>query len=209
MAEQDDLKNLLWMFRDRAPAAEPGPVRLDAVQETYHPEKNSRNPYLKRAIAPAAVGREETGEKGKAEVRMLSGQEGYQVTPSNRDTPFFRRNLEHPAPPPVAGARYLEPERMPGDPYKLPWLIHDFFQAILARLQTHPGEFDALVEELTDLFDENKVKIRLYEAYHTFDDWDDLMETLGEVSHYPSPETFDLFCSALFTYYELVHPPGE
>jgi hypothetical protein len=33
------------------------------------------------------------------------------------------------------------------------------------------------------------------------------METLTEIGRYPAPETFDLFCSALFAYHDLAFPP--
>lgn len=67
--------------------------------------------------------------------------------------------------------------------------------------------FEAVVNELLGMLRENNVNIRLYEAYYSFRDWEQLMETLEEIGQYPAPETFDLFCSALLTYYELVYPP--
>jgi hypothetical protein len=209
MAEKDEIKKLLWMFREPTPAAKPGEVDLDPVDEIYHLQQNTRNPYLKRAIAPAVRKLERSPEDLQKLVRVFSGQEGYEVTPSNQDTPYLRRSLSHPSPPPAAQPKYLDPNAMPGDTYKLPWLINDFFKSVLARLKANPGEFDGIVEELVDLFNENRITIKLYEAYYTFRDWDHLMETLEEVSRYPSPETFDLFCSALFAYYELVYPPEE
>ena len=210
MAEYDEIKKMLWMFRHEPPETEPGKVNADPVDAIYHLQKNTRNPYLQRAIAP------ETPQKQKSEaelgrlVRMFTGRVGYELAPSNWDAPFLRRDLSHPPPPPTARHEYLNPEKLSGDAYKLPWMVHEFFASTLKRLKDNPGEFDGVVEELVELFHENQIRIRLYEAYYAFRDWDHLMDTLEEVSRYPSPETFDLFCSALLTYYELVYPPeGE
>lgn len=209
MADKDEIRKLLWMFRQPAPAAKPAEVDLDPVDEIYHLQQNTRNPYLQRAIAPTARKLERSPEELQKLVRVFSDQEGYEVAPSNQDTPYYRRTLSHPAPPPATQPRYLDPNAMPGDTYKLPWLINDFFKGVLSRLRANPGEFATIVEELVDLFNENRITIKLYEAYQTFRDWDHLMETLEEVARYPSPETFDLFCSALFSYYELAFPPDE
>jgi hypothetical protein len=35
------------------------------------------------------------------------------------------------------------------------------------------------------------------------------LETLDEIARFPSVETFDLFCSALFVYHDLVYGPGS
>ena len=209
MAENEELKKLLWMFRLHPPEAEPGEVRVDPVDAIYHLQKNTRNPYLKRAIAPLTQKREDAAEPGKSRVRKSAALPAYEVSPANLDAPFLRRSLTHPAPPPATKREYLDPDKLSGDAEKLPWMIYEFFRSILSRLREDPGEFDAVVQELIALFRDSGVKIKLYEAYYNFENWDQLLDTLDEVSHYPSPETFDLFCSALLTYYELVYPPEE
>ena len=49
-------------------------------------------------------------------------------------------------------------------------------------------------------------RVRVPEAFRAMEDWDQLMDTLDEISRYPAPETFDLFCGALLAYHELVEP---
>lgn len=205
----DDVKKLLWMFRHETPEVEPGKIDVDPIDAIYHLRKNTRNPYLQRTIAPQKPQQGKSGEELDKLARMFSGRAGYEVTPSNRESPHLRRDLSHPPPPQAARREYLEPEKLTGDSYKLPWLIHDFFESTLERLNDNPVEFDAVVEELAALFQENNIRIRLYEAYYSFQDWNHLIDTLKEISQYPSPETFDLFCSALLTYYELVYPPED
>ena len=205
----DEVKKMLWMFRHQSPDVEPGNIDVDPVDAIYHLQKNTRNPYLQRTIAPQTPQRKKSGEELDKLGQMISGRAGYELAPSNLVTAHLRRELSHPSPPPALRGEYLDPEKLTGDTYKLPWLIHDFFHSILSRLKENPAQFDAVVEELVALFHDNNIRIRLYEAYHTFRDWSHLMDTLEEVSQYPSPETFDLFCSALLTYYELVYPPED
>ncbi|MCZ6556257.1 MAG: hypothetical protein O7A69_00595 [SAR324 cluster bacterium] len=209
MAENKELEKLLWMFRQHSPDTRPVDVRLDPVDAIYHLRKNTRNPYLQRAIAPETRKREKSAPDAKGGVRKPAGLAAYEVAPRNQDTPFLRRSLNHPQPPATARREFQEPGKLNGDSDKLPWMIHEFYQSILTRLRENPKNFDAVVEELLDLFHENSIKIKLYEAYYTFQNWDQMMDTLEEVSQYPSPETFDLFCSALLTYYELVYPPEQ
>jgi hypothetical protein len=175
--------------------------------------KNSRNPFRKRAIAPgprplegpAATGASRsTGELTRL-VKFFADAKRYQVAPGNRAEPFQRRQLKHPPPVPARDPRYLEPRRLRGDPQQLPFLVDEFFDSTLARLRAEPRSFDTVIQELTALFREHGITLRVYEAYHALEDWDDLMETLEEIARYPSVETFDLFCSALLAYHDLVH----
>lgn len=98
---------------------------------------------------------------------------------------------------------------MPGDKYRTPWAVDDFFRSILERLRANPAEFAPAVEELMRLFKEHKVQPRLYQAYYTLESWDDLMATLEEIARYPAVETFDLFCGALLAYYDMAFPADE
>lgn len=209
MADKERPRKELWMFRERAPVQASEGVDFDPVDAIYHLRRNTRNPYLQRAIAPAA----DRGGRSDAELAQLARtmirNGAYRAGPANAQEPLSRRSLPHPTPPAAGRQGYQEPAKLPGDFAKLPWLIHDFFQNVLGRLRSRPADFDLVVNDLLELFRENKIKVVLYEAYYGFRDWEHLMETLEEISQYPGPETFDLFCSALFTYYELVYPPEE
>ena len=181
-------------------------VAFDPSDAIYHLYRQTRNPYLERAIAPSARKLERSSADLQRLFRFFHRHHRYAVAPANAEAPYARRGLEHPAPVPGTDARYLGPERLPGDLRRLPWMVAVFFRAVLERLRARPGEFRLVVEELLQQFRDDGIRIKLYEAYQTFADWDDLLRTLEEIARYPAPETFDLFCSALFSYYELAYP---
>ena len=194
------------MFR-QVQTPPPREVAFDPSDAIYHLYRQTRNPYLERALAPAA----RKLERSRADLQRLFrffGQHGhYALEPGQAEAPYQRRNLPH-APPPPGRAAYVGPDQLPGDLRRLPWMVELFFEAILMRLREHPGEFKTVVEELLQEFQEDGLRIKIYEAYQTFQDWDDLMRTLEEIARFPAPDTFDLFCSALFAYYELAYPAG-
>jgi hypothetical protein len=193
------------MFR-RSPSVQ-GSAETDPANAIYRLFKNTRNPFVQRAIAPQPEKADRTERELTDLSRMLAAQQLYHVGPANQATPFRRRQLKHPEPPPSHEQRYLEPARLAGHLGRLPFQIDEFFQAVLARLQADPNDFFTVIDDLTRLFRNNNIRIKIYEAYRELQDWDDLMDTLAEIAHYPSLETFDLFCSALLAYYDLVNPP--
>jgi hypothetical protein len=209
MADQDpSSRGLLWMFR-RAPAdGEAGSASLDPSGSLYTLFKNTRNPFLKRAIAPGpqATGRS-AGELALL-VRFLGDGQPYVAAPLNRADPYRRRQLRHAAPPPVRNPRFQEPAGLPGEAQRLPLLVDDFFRSVLDRLRADPQSFDDAVQDLAARLQEHGITLRIYAAYQSLEDWDDLIETLGEIARFPSVETFDLFCGALLAYHDLVYGPG-
>jgi hypothetical protein len=198
-------QNLLWMFRQAA-GPQPREVAFDPSDAIYHLYRQTRNPYLERALAPAARKLERSPADLQRLFRFFRRQERYALGPANAEAPYGRRGLPHPAPPPRTDAGYVLPGRLPGDVRRLPWMVDLFFRAILHRLGERPGEFRAVVEDLLVQFREDGIRIKIYDAYQTFRDWNDLLGTLEEIARYPAPDTFDLFCSALFAYYELAYP---
>lgn len=205
MAADDHGHGLLWMFRRSGAGL--GSAEADPDNAIYRLFKNTRNPFVQRAIAPRPVKTERTPQELASLAGMLRTQRIYRVGPGGDTTPFRRRDLKHPPPGPAREPRYMEPARLTGDLRRLPFWIDDFFQSVLARLREDPSSFFAVIQELTELLRANNVRIRVYEAYRELQDWDDLMDTLTEIARYPSLETFDLFCSALLAYYDLVNPP--
>ena len=193
------------MFR-QSTAAQAREVAFDPSDAIYHLYRQTRNPYLERTIAPAARKLERTPQDLQRLFRFFHQHARYGVGPANAGLPFQRRGLEHPPPPQQADRAYVGPERLPGDLRRLPWMVQIFFRAVLKRLRDQPSAFKIVVEDLLTQFREEGIRLKLYDAYQTFRDWDDLMATLDEIARYPAPETFDLFCSALFTYYELAFP---
>lgn len=209
MADQEPSRGLLWMFRRKTPD---GDAALDPSRSLYTLFKNSRNPFLQRAVAPArrpagSAGQPVARSAGELSrlVKFLAHPKQYRVAPLNQAEPFQRRQLKHPPTASGRDPRYLDAGRLPGDPQRLPFLVDGFFDSTLARLRGDPQEFEAVVRELTALFREHGITLRVYEAYHALQDWNDLMDTLEEIARYPSVETFDLFCSALLAYHDLVH----
>jgi hypothetical protein len=208
MSAQDDKRGVLWMFerRPRDGAERPGNGLADPDADLYRMFKNTRNPFLQRAIVPTAPRTERSERELSTLAGMLATGQPYHVGPANRAQPFQRRQLKHAPPPPAADTRYQEPGRLTANLGRLPLLVDEFFQNVLTRLAEDPDEFFAIVQELIARFRENEIRIRIYDAYHTLQDWDDLLDTLKEIARYPSQQTFDLFCSALFAYHDLVKP---
>ena len=141
-------------------------------------------------------------------VRFLGEGQPYVAAPVNRADPYSRRQLRHGAPPPARNPQYQEPARLAGDAQGLPTFVDDFFRFVLDRLRADPQFFDRVVRDLAARLQEHGIALRIYSAYQSFEDWNDLMATLDEISRYPSVETFDLFCSALLAYHDLVYGPG-
>jgi hypothetical protein len=205
MADQDVPRGLLWMFRRPASDADPGSATLDPSGSLYTLFKNSQNPFFRRAIVPdpEAKGRS-SGELAKL-VQFLGDRTGYQAGPVNRADPYRRRQLQHEPPPPTHNPQFQEPIRLSGEVQRLPPLVDTFFQSILTRLRENPQAFDDVVQELVALLQQHGITLRIYAAYQALQDWDDLMATLDEIAKFPSAETFDLFCSALLAYHDLVY----
>lgn len=203
---KDKEPELPWVFRDEAPGAKAFRAKYDPIPAVYRLFQNTRNPYLKRALAPPAAKLEHSPSDVQRLFRLLVGQRSYQVGPENTGDPLQRRSLEHPPPPPAAAPKFQDAGALPGDPARLPGLIDRFFQSVLERLRKNPESFFTVVDELTQLFDEHQVKVRISDAFRNLEDWNDLLDALDELSRYPAAETFDLFCSALFAYDELVEP---
>lgn len=194
------------MFR-RSTAGQ-GTAEVDPANAIYRLFKNTRNPFVQRAIAPQPQRTNRSEREMSDLASMLDARHTYKVGAANTSTPFRRRQLKHPEPPPTPEPRYLEPSQLVGNQGQLPFLIDDFFQGVLSRLEADPNAFFTVIQELTDLLRAHNVRIKIYEAYQELQDWDDLLDTLTEIAHYPSLETFDLFCSALLAYHDLVNPPA-
>lgn len=207
MSEQEkNTAGLLWMFSIDAKGARLEEVEFDPSDPIYHLHKHTRNPFLVRTIAPAATKLKRSPEDLRNLFRFVEGYEGYRLAPVNNEPPYKRRTLEHPPPPPVTRPEYVTTERLSADLIRLPWMVEVFFDAVMSRLRSRPREFKKMVEELMEQLREERIHIKVYDSYRSFTDWKDFIRTLEEIVQYPSPETFDLFCSALLAYYDLAFP---
>jgi hypothetical protein len=204
--EKDKGKRLPWLFRMAPPPVDALRADLDPADAVYRLFSNTRNPFLKRALAPPTGRLDRSPVELQALFRWLEEERRYRVAPPNADTPYRRRRLEHAAPPAPPSPRFQEPRALPGGSLRLPAMIADYFRSVLGRLRSDPDAFFDAIDEMTDLFRRNRVKVRVPEAFRDLEDWDHLLETLEEISHYPASETFDLFCGALLAYHELVEP---
>lgn len=207
MADDRDKQGLPWTLQRDPPVQKAGGAEFDPTSAVYRLYTNTRNPYLKRAFAPSAERLERSPTELQQLFRFFGAGDNYQVSPTNTATATRKRHLEHPLPAAPPNPQFQTPSALPGNLVALPWMVDEFFRAVLERLRDDPGGFDELVSELVGLLEGHGIQIRLNDAYTTFADWDDLMSTLEEISHYPAVETFDLFCSALLTYHELAYPP--
>ncbi len=207
MTETDKNHGLLWMFTHQPVGKASKEVAFDPDDAIYHLYRQTKNPYLERTLAPSTRKLERSPEDLQKLFRLLRDHHSYEVSHANERAPHQRRKLSHPAPPKQVRPEYLASGKLSGDVLRLPWMIEVFFNSVLARLEANPGSFKRVVEELMQQFREDQVRIKIYDAYRSFRDWNHLMRTLREITRYPAPETFDLFCSALFAYYDLAYPP--
>jgi hypothetical protein len=169
--------------------------------------KNTRNPFLRRAVAPGPAAGDRSAHELARLVQFLGDRQSYAAAPVNRADPYRRRQLQHPAPAPTLNPRFQEPGKLPADPQRITPLVADFFQSFLSRLRADPQAFDGVVQDLAALLQEHGITLRIHAAYQSLEDWEDLMATLEEIAKFPSAETFDLFCSALLAYHDLVYGP--
>lgn len=205
MGEKDKDRNraLPWVFT-ATPAAETAQAGVDPATALYRLHANTRNPFLRRALAPSVRPGPGSATDVQRLFRLLVEQRRYAAGPENVGDPFRRRELEHVRTGPPERPRFQQPAALPGNPVRLPALIAGFFRAVLERLRARPDGFFDVVDDVRELLEDNGVRVRIPEAFMEFEDWEHLMETLEEISRYPAPETFDLFCGALLAYDALV-----
>jgi hypothetical protein len=204
--DKDKGTDLPWVFRKGAPVAAGQGVDWDPASALYRLFGNTRNPYLQRALAPAPPKLERTASELQRLFRLMQEDQRYRVAPPNTEEPYRRRRLDHAMPAAPVSPKFQDPAALPGDPVRLPSMIDGFFQSVLKRLHENPDLFFDVIDELTELFRRGGIRVRVAEAFRALEDWDDLLETLEEIARFPAPETFDLFCSALLAYHELVQP---
>lgn len=179
-------------------------VALSPDDAIYQLFRHTSSPFIKRVITPKPLKLDRSDADLKLLFQFFEKRMRYQVTPTNVEEPYERRGLKHPPPPPTLSPKYIDPAQMLANMQKLPWMIDVFFVSILNRLRQSPGEFPEMVQELMVQFREDRVRIKLYDTYRKIGNFRELIVTLEEIALYPAPETFDLFCSALFVYYDTV-----
>jgi len=199
-------RELPWVFRKAVPIAAGQAADWDPSGTLYRLFANTRNPFLQRLLAPAPPKLERGAGELARLFRILDSEQRYRIAPPNVEDAHRRRHLEHPAPSAHVPARLQEPAALPGDVERLPVLIEGFFRSVLGRLRENPDRFFDVIGELTEVFRRAGMRVRVAEAFRALEDWADLLDTLEEIARFPSPETFDLFCSALFAYHDLVEP---
>ncbi len=187
---------------------------LSTSGETYQPAGKAKNPFLRRTVAK---------NPGKKSHVRLGQNKGGWLTNVQTDPAFLRRasSSKQPSTPvtnkntPAPNKTFLQahvfealplPQHLVGNPRLLDLWIERFFTHVLQALRRDPWQFDAVVEALIQLLVHEKLTTPLHRIHLTLQNWDDLMATLLEISRYPAPETFPMFCSALLAYYVLVHP---
>ena len=74
-------------------------------------------------------------------------------------------------------------------------------EQVLSDLKEDPFSLTKLVQDLATLFEEQEIRIRVYDAYRSFRSFDQLLDTLTRISEDTEIENFELFCSALVGFY--------
>lgn len=100
-----------------------------------------------------------------------------------------------------ASSEYLPKEKLKEDKRRLSAYIEGFFNHLLKRLGEDPGALPTIINELVPLFVEHKIRIRFYKAFRQIQSLPELIHTLKKISDDYELENFELFCSALFVFY--------
>ncbi len=88
------------MFKQDATPPSLKEIEFDPADVIYHLYRKSRNPFVKRAVAPPARKLERPAGELARLFRFFERSKRYVVEPVNTEEPYSRRRLQHPPPPP-------------------------------------------------------------------------------------------------------------
>jgi len=101
----------------------------------------------------------------------------------------------------TVSSEYLPRQKLKEDKRKLQAYMQGFFTQVLKRLSEEPGGLAAIINDLVPLFVQHQIRVRFFEAFRQIRSMEDLRITLKKISNDLELENFELFCSALFTFY--------
>ena len=176
------------------------PLPYQYGADTYEIYSNVKNPFLSRILASEAEPLNLEPKKAQALFQRLYDK--YQISFPTNFSPYSRRKVavdEKIGDP--KKAEFVEPQTLKENEQKLYNFIKIFFDSVLERLKDDPYSLPWVVNELIALFMEQQIKIKIYDAYRQFQNWDAFMNSLEQISQDYELENFELFCSALFGFY--------
>lgn len=178
--------------------AAPNPVGT----QTYRHFTNPKNPFEIRRLAALKEMLELDPETAARLFTRLSEQGNYQVHYGD-DGPSHqkRRMVSGPAAKSSPSPVYPAQSKLKEDQQRLRPFIKTFFEHIMGRLRDHPEHLPWIVNELVPLFEQQQIKLKIYDAFRQFNSWYQFINTMEKLSEDYELENFEMFCCALFGYY--------
>tara|TARA_Y100001970_G_C14144217_1_gene808911 strand:- start:218 stop:955 length:738 start_codon:yes stop_codon:yes gene_type:complete len=96
---------------------------------------------------------------------------------------------------------YLSKSKLKEDKFKLQSYIQSFCNHFLKRIKGNKDQLPEIINEIVPLFVKHKIRIRFYEAFRQIVTINELVITLENICNDYELENFELFCSALFVFY--------
>jgi hypothetical protein len=168
--------------------------------ETYDIFKNPKNPFLERLITARKERSQLRAEQLERLFEKLDADSPYRLSYATAVTAHKKRKIA-PGTTPSKSAHFPAPESLREATPRLQHFLQLFMAQVLQQLQEDPFRLPQIVNELVPLFEEQGIRLRIYDAYRQFHSFDQLLDTLGKISEDYEIENFELFCSALFGFY--------
>jgi hypothetical protein len=192
---------LIVRQRPRTVGSTSKPIPYQPPADTYELFSNPKSPFLQRLIATPTGQTRLSSEKLQSLFEKMQERGGsyHLAYPSAKSAHEKRRIASEtlPGKSPTYGNHSESYEA----PQRLQHFVHLFTEQVLIDLREDPFSLPKLVQDLAVLFEDQNIRIRVYDAYRTFKSFDQLLDTLTRISEDSEIENFELFCSALVGFY--------
>ncbi len=202
MEEQDTNRvPLIVRQRPRNVGASSKPVPYQPPADTYDLFSNPKSPFLQRLVTAPTEQTKLSSEKLQSLFEKNAGERWLLSTCLSlckrcaRKTTHRSRNCAWQI------SNLWESLDSFEAPQRLQQFVQLFMEQVLSDLKEDPFSLTKLVQDLATLFEEQEIRIRVYDAYRTFRSFDQLLDTLTRISEDTEIENFELFCSALVGFY--------
>ena len=202
MEEQDTNRvPLIIRQRPRNHGASSKLVPYKPPADTYDLFSNPKSPFLERLVTSTTEQTKLSSEKLQNLFEKMQEKGGsYRLAYPSAKGAHEKRSIA-PGTIPGKSQTYGNPSESYEAPQRLQHFVQLFMEQVLSDLRENPFRLTKLVQDLAKLFEEQDIRIRVYDAYRTFKSFDQLLETLTRISEDTEIENFELFCSALVGFY--------
>ncbi|MGK5093855.1 hypothetical protein WDW89_17810 [Deltaproteobacteria bacterium TL4] len=190
---------LLKQQQNKAKAMTPLPYDFDS--DVYEVFSNVKNPFLSRILSPESEPAKLKAQQVRAFFQYLQKEPQYQLDFPTKNIPHRRRKIVENTLSPAPKKEYKATPLIKENKQNLRRFIQLFFKIIIQKLDEDPAQLAVIINEIVPLLLEQGLKIKIYDAYRQFPNWESFIATLHRISQDAEIENFELFCSALFGVY--------